>query len=297
MLQLLLTMMSAYDEYENQLNFTKSDIDNFIKKYNIVFDDKLGCNELGYIILWKNKYITNEQFAKHMDLKYENNVFWLICNDFDDILPSDYDYEISILDGTAEWYPSDYYKVNVFEYWDYYTTKTLERIINFCIDKELEIDGELITKENTKLIENDIFFNDKKLVEYFGEGELDDLENILNNAICEAQDSAGQSKIYSAIKKAFEYKIGEFKHVSVKLNDKNVEKLHIKLDIDWNEIKNFLIDSYDKYDFEEESYGNLYYILREMDFFKFRKPNYDYIYGSIDKELLNEYTQNRLDFD
>jgi hypothetical protein len=290
MLQLLLTMITAYEKYENQLDFTKSDINNFFKKY-IKSDEDLECNERGYMVLFRNKYITNEQFQKYINIRYHDNTFWLEFDSFNDILPSEYEYESSILDGTNDWHPSDFYEVDIESYWDYYTEKTLENMIEFCVKNELEIDNELMTKNNTKIINNEIYFNDVRLIENID--QIEELREILNNAVCEAQDIAYQDEVYDQIKKNFEESIGNFKFVTVKLDNKNIEKIHVEIN-NWDDIEQFLIDSYGEYDFEDEYYGYLFSILKEMDFFKFRKPNYDYIYGDIDKETLNEYTQDRL---
>ena len=63
-----------------------------------------------------------------------------------------------------------------------------------------------------------------------------------------------------------------------------------------DQVENFLKDEYGEYEFYDETYGNLFSILNEMDFFDFKKPNYDYINANITKEILNDETQNRLEW-
>jgi len=298
MLYLILTMLKAYNEFDNEINFEKFDIDNFISKYkileNLLFTN-IKCNELGIIILWENKYLTNEEFAKLMGVEFNDNSFWLVCDNFDDILSNNYSFEIDILNGTFDWQPSDFYDVAIEPYWDDYTEKTLERIIKFCVNKGFEIDGELMTNENTNLIDGDIYFNDIKLISIIDDSDLEELKNSLNSAICEAQDSANYSECYNSIKTNFKSSIGEFKYKSK--SDKDIEKLWVKLNIDWEDVKKNLRDTYGEYEFEETSFGNLYHVLNDMDFFNFKKPNYKYLDGDIDKNDLNEDTQNRLDWD
>ena len=294
MIQLVLTMITAYEKYGSDLNFNKSDIDNFISKYGLLKNLE-NCNERGFIVLWRNKYITDEKFARYMEINYEDKTFWLIADDFEKLLSENYEFEARVLDGSDDWWQHyDYYDVNVVPHWRDYTEETLKRIIKFCITKGIEINGELMTDENTKFNDGDIYFNNERLVDYINDSDLSDLSDILNSAICEAQDSGYQSEVYDSIKKSFVDKVGEFKLVTIE----EKEKLYINLNnLKWNDIEDFLKTDYGEYDFGEETYGNLYYLLKQMDFFDFKKPNYEYLSGSIDNAILNEYTQNRLDWD
>ena len=289
MIQLVLTMITAYEKYGSDLNFNKSDIDNFISKYGLLKNLE-NCNERGFIVLWRNKYITDEKFARYMEINYEDKTFWLIADDFEKLLSENYEFEARVLDGSDDWWQHyDYYDVNVVPHWRDYTEETLKRIIKFCITKGIEINGELMTDENTKFNDGDIYFNNERLVDYINDSDLSDLSDILNSAICEAQDSGYQSEVYDSIKKSFVDKVGEFKLVTIE----EKEKLYINLNnLKWNDIEDFLKTDYGEYDFGEETYGNLYYLLKQMDFFDFKKPNYEYLSGSIDNAILNEYTQN-----
>lgn len=316
---LILTMIKANDEYKNELGFNKSDIENFMNKYNFKSEIK-ECNELGWIILWNKDYITNEEFAKLMDLEYNENNFWLVIDNFDDILSDKYSTEISVLGQDDDWWSNrDYYENNDIDsyYWHRYTEETLKEIIEYCDKKGLEIeneddDYELMTTENTYLKPNkkgkqDIYFkfedgDEVELSSLLDEDGLEDLKDALNNAICEAQDSADQSEIYDKVIKEFEKSIGYFERKYVnkknyKGEEQEVEKIYIRLDnVDFDKVKEHLEDDYDEYDFETGNYGDLQSILKEMDYFEFDTPNYSYISGDIDNDLLNEYTRDKLNW-
>jgi len=300
MIDLILTMLVALEENdESSLGYSKANIDEFIKKYDIFKDD---CNERANIILWQNKYISDEQFAKLMDIEYKDGKFWMVFNNFEDMLSSNYKFEANLLDGDLDWEPSFYsdYTSNEIQnyYWDEYSEKTLERIIKFCVDNELEIDDEILTYENTILKDEDIYFNDELLSDYLD--ELDELKSQLAISIGEAQDSANQDEYYSKIKNSFINSVGKYerKVVKDKKTGENTEKIYLDLsNLQFSDIADWLKEGYGDYEFVEETYGNLYYILREMEFFKFEKPDYDYMgQGDIDKVTLNEYTMNRLDW-
>lgn len=298
-INLILTMISTYGEYGDKLNFTKSDIDNIMKKYN--FLNNIQCNELGLIVLYKNKYITPEIFADKMDVKYIDKNFWLVVDGFDDILSKEYESEIKILDWDDDWWTnSDWYENDISYHWDDYTEDTLKEIIKYCIDNGIEVDDELMDESNTILKNGDIYFNDEKLVDMIDNDEFDELKTILNGAICEAQNSADQSETYTKVKDAFEYGIGPFEKKMVDYTSKytketkNVEKLYVRLDFSMNDVEKHLKYHYAKYDFVDESFGDLFQVLRDMEFFDFKVPYYDNISGDIDNDLLNEFTREQL---
>jgi hypothetical protein len=320
MYDFILTMIKAHDNYENEMNFTKSDIENFMIKYNFKNEIK-ESNELGWILLWNDKYITNEEFAKLMDIEYLDNNFWLVINKFDDILSDKYSTEIKVLDHDDDWWSSgDYYENNDIDsyYWHHYTEETLKEIIDYCVNNDIEIENEntdeyeLMTTENTYLKpdkkgKQDIYFkfedgNEVELSSLLDEYELEELKDVLNRAICEAQEDADRNDVYDQIVKEFEKSIGYFERRNVKTTDykgieKDVEKIYIRLDdLDWDDIEVFLKDDYDEYDFETAKYGNLISILKEKDYFEFRTPNYNYISGDIDYDYLNEITRDRLNW-
>jgi len=281
---LILTMIVAHDNYGDDIGYTSSDIENIIKKYDYI--NKIRCNELGWIILWKHKYIDDEKFSKLMGVKFIDGSFYLVEKNFDDILDSKkYESEIKILDGEYDDYNYSFYDIDI-DY-DDYNEDTLNAIIEYCDSNGLDIDDELITKENTKIVDSEIFFNDEKLLDFIDEDSLDDLKNQLCWGAIEAQESADMDEIYQKLKNSFTEKVGEYEW-------KN-DKLYVKLDnISMNDVYDFLIESYGQYEFEEENYGSLFYILKEMEVFDIDTPDYNYIYGTIDKEILNDYTQNRL---
>jgi hypothetical protein len=283
MLTLILKMLKAFEDFGSEIGFTKEEIDELIAKYKVL--DNLDCNELGLYVLLQNDYITPEEFAKQTDCHYENGDYYLVVDDFSDILKEkEYSFEISILNGDYDLH-YDYYESNIDFY--YYTEDTLESIIKYCIKNKLEIEGEEMTRENTKIIDGDLYFNDTKLEDIIDEDDLEDLKIELNGATCEAQESADYGEIYNRIVKSFENEIGEFSRRMIN----NKEKLFIKIYQDkmFECIVQFFDGSYD-----EDSLGNIYSVLYEYDYFNFRTPDYNYISGSIDKKDLNDHIQNRL---
>lgn len=283
---LILSMIVGYGKYGDILGFNKSDIDNFINKYNYL--ENINCNERGYILLWKNKYINNEQFGKYMEIEFKDDKIYLVTDDFSDILGKDYDTEISILNGESDSYTGNIYDNDVSNYWNDYDEDTIKSIYDYCIKNELEIEGEVITKENTKIENGDIFFNDESLSNYIDDEDgLSELKDELNFAICEAQESADIDEIYQKVKNAFIDEVGEYKWIG--------DKLYIELDKNIiDEVEEYLVDTYGEFDFDTEDFGFMLPILKDMEKFDFRTPNYDHIYGTIDNDVLNELTINRL---
>jgi hypothetical protein len=282
---LILTMMVAHEEYGDAIGFNKDDIDNIIKSYNYL--KKISCNETGYIVLWQNKYIDDDTFANYMDIKFIDDKMCLVVNNFSDVLSKkDYETEIKILDGEDDPWETDYYDVDIDNYFSDYSDDTLQAIIDYCIKNDLEIEDEAITTENTKIVESTIYFKDKELLDYIDEDSLDDLKNKLNWAVVEAQADADRNEAYEKIKVYFEDKVGAYEWKD--------NKLIIKLDVDIEDVKYFLNECYGEYEFEQENYGNLQSVLNDMEYFDIDTPDYNYIYGTIDNDMLNEYTQNRL---
>jgi hypothetical protein len=310
---LILTMLVAHIKYGDTLNFTKSEVDNLIRKHLLVNIDKIDCNEYGYIVLLENGYITKEQFAKKMDVIYENDHYWLIINSFKDLLSSKYDYEAKILDGDEDSVFNDSYYDNDIEryYWDKFNEETLNSIIEYCNKNELEVDvendeGEYETielKDNLILKDGDIYINEKfdnlnedRLRNLIDEDGLEDLNREINWAICDAQFDANQAEIYNKIKNSVIDKIGPYENIATGKNKNgyDIYKIKIRLDFDIGEVKKFFSDA-DEYNFEDGDYGDLESVLREMEFFDIDKPYYDNISGSINNEYLNECIQNHLD--
>jgi hypothetical protein len=300
-INLILTMIDTHSEYGDTLNFTKTDIDNIIKKYNF---KNIDCNELGWIILWKNKYITVEEFAKHMNVECIDNNFYMIVDSFDKVLSDDYKSEISALDWDDDWWSKDwnsdsYYNDSYKQWWDDYTEDTLKEIMKYCFKHGFVIEDDEMNENNTVLKNGKLYFNDQELVDLIDEDELDDLKDVLNQSISNAQDDADRDEVYNTIKDAFINKIGPFERKMVSITDKEtkeikeIEKIYIRLNFDMDDVETFLKNEYNEYDFIDENYGDLIYVLKEMDFFNF-KINYDNSGGLIDEEYLNEITRDRL---
>lgn len=283
---LIISMIVAYEQYGDVLGFNKNDIDDLIKKYNYL--DNIKCNEKGYIILWKRKYISDEIFAKGMGFSFENDKIYLICNSFDEILSSKYETEIKILNGDDFYENSGYYDHDVSDYWSYYNKDTFEAIYNACIKKELKIQDETMTTKNTTFDEKDVYFNGDSLKDYIDDEEdLDELKTELCIAILEAQDSAYETEIYNNVKDAFIDDVGYYKWKD--------DKLYIQFDKKIiNEIEDFLEEYYDDIDYYDDIFGSFISTLKEMDKFDFHTPDYNYIYADIDNEILNENTIDRL---
>ena len=281
----------------------KTDIDKIIKKYSL---KNIGCNELGWIILWKNKYVTDEQFCKHMNVEYVDKQFYMIVDSFDDILSSEYETEIKALDWDDDWWGNNdyyYYDADVSSYWNDYTEETLKEIMKFCFKNGIVIDEEEMNENNTTLKNGKLFFNNQKLVDLIDDDDLNELKEVLNSSINDAQESADRDHTYNKIKDAFEDNIGPFERKVVKETDKktgvekDVEKIYIRLDFNMSDVVTFLKNDYAQYDFIDENYGDLISVLKEMEFFDFKAPNYNYIgNGSIDDAFLNEMTRERLNW-
>lgn len=310
MTNLILTMIVAYDDFGDQLDFNKTDIENLMKKNNFI-EKLIGtkvrytnthCNERAWIILHDNKYVTTEQFNEKFDIIYKDKIYWLVLDSFGDILNNDkFSTEIEILDGEFNWneYSSDYYdNHDISSWWSDFTEDTLKEIIKALLESGIEIEEEEVTEDNLKLINGDIFFNETKLIDLMDSEDLEELKKSLSYAISEAQEYADNDESYNEIKKNFIKAIGKFEMTDVEENGKTKQKIYVQVDNAWERVNDFLKDEYGEYEFEDETYGNLISILKEMDYFDdFKAPNYDYITGDIDKEFLNECVVNRLEFD
>lgn len=311
MIDLILTMIVAFEEFGTEINFTENDIDNIVKKYKLFEgnNSNININERSFIILLKKGYITKDQFAKHMDIEFENNSkedplydsFHIIVDSFDDVLSDKHDIEIKLLDGNFE--DSNYgnfYKVDVDQYWGDYTEKTLKIIMNYCIENKLEIEVEdnmvVMTSENTIFKNDNVYFNNIPLYKFIDNEEgLEDLRQALNDAICEADTSANISKCYEMSKDKFNDNVGEFEWKTITVGNKINEKLYISIDKSLIDIEKFLIDTYGKYEFTQEDYGNIPYILSSgMEIYDYYPIDFDNVYSYINDDDLNEYTQNKL---
>ena len=313
MIDLILKMIVAFEEFKTELNFTENDIDNIVKKYKLFEGDnsKYDINERAFIILLKKGYITKDQFAKHMDIEFDNDSkedpiydsFHIIVDSFDDVLSDNHDTESKLLDNNFE--DSNYgnfYHVDVDQYWSDYTEETLKMIMNYCIDNKLEIEVEdemiVMTPENTTLEKGDIYFKSgeyhTKLYKLINHEEgLEDLRQELNDAICEADTDANISKCYKMSKDKFNDNVGEFEWKTIAIGDKTKEKLYIYIHESLIDIEKFLIDTYGKYEFNQEDYGNIPGILKDgMEIYDYYPIDFNYVY--IDDKVLNDYTQDKL---
>lgn len=293
---LILTMLGALKDFsEADLNFTKKDVD-AISKNNLDLNN-INCNEVGLIVLYENGYITIEKLAELLDCEYEDGQFTITIDSFSDILNDNkYSYEIEILDQTIDYEPhySDY-DADVKYHWDEYDEDTLQSIVEFCIDKKLEYDEVLMTSGNTKVIDGKAYFNDDEIEDLIDDDDLEELHDVLNNAIQEAQEMADRYEAENKVVSSFEDKVGTYERDYIKTSGgKEKEIITIKLNIDLAEIKSEFVSYYGEYEYEYEYYGNLISMLSDHDFFDFDTPDYNYISGTVEKSDLNEITNDRL---
>jgi len=129
-----------------------------------------------------------------------------------------------------------------------------------------------------------------------------DLYSELSISLQHAQEDADRTEYYKMVYNAVESEFGSFKRENRTITKtdgkKNYEVLVFKLDnvLDISDLVNRLYDEYAWYndvDFTEESYGNLFGIIRdEIDLIEI---NDDYgVHGQIDEKNLNEIVSERI---
>lgn len=309
--------MYYYDRFSKDSKFTKEEIINIAKQYDIV--EQKSYSVLGAIILYEWKLIDENVLADRLDLKYEEGKYWLYIDSFDEILDKHkYKNEINILDQDNDRYDSNWYDIDI--NWSMISTDTLSDIKKYIIDNigsaEIEDEDIVFDEENIK-IENDklylilnddnIEIDDSFMTDYV---EFADLYRDLQWSFIDAQQVADEDEMEQKIINSFEDEIGFFtremkekQYYDSKLNkmvNKDVEFIKIRLDkFDIKFLKDELINyTINKYMIQGETdtyMGDRFKeIGRELDLFEFRTPDYNYIYGSIDKEYLNDDIINRL---
>ena len=288
-LNLILAMIRSLDYHDSsELNFSKDDIDYFINKDNLL--DKLDCDDKGIIILWQNNYIDNNIFSKEMGTYYEDGIFYLVYNNFEELLVNN-ETEAKIMDDDIYLFENEYtYENIIIDYWYMFNIDTLNHIINFCVENKLKIKEEFITHQNTKIINNDIYFKDKPLKKYLN--KLSKLENLLLMIINDSISIAYYDAAYKKIKNMIEDNIGTFKWKRI-YNNKD-ESLLVNVNITWYEVLKYLDEYSDDFDFESSNYGSLTHILKDMNYFDIGNVNYDNLYINLDKVELNNNIINNL---
>lgn len=302
--QLLISMIVAYEEYGDSVGYTKEELNKFIEQYELY---KLNWNELGAIVLYEYKYITKEQFAKSMDLDVdEKGDFWMVFDDFDDVLPKGYDFEATVLDGRIweDWNPSDYTDYD-FDLNDF-TEGTLKAIMDYCVRHDCSIESEdddiILTKDNMRIENDSIYVDDENLDEHMGDDGMEELKHTIQIGIADAHDAAEADAIYDACKSNFEEGIGSYKWVTEKKGEKNVEMLWVKVEADLSDVESELKDAYTwngktTYSTEQHDFGNMYHVLNEFDFIQMTKPNYDYLYSYPERKHIDECVRERILYD
>lgn len=204
--------------------------------------------------------------------------------------------------------------------WDYLTKENKEKVIqkileygkslqykNYRIDKQFWFFNLKPTKEMFQWIEekkdyffvyNNYHYEISILIDNNKDNDLYELYKDMNRSLISAQRTADENEYYKKAKKEVIYLLGEFKRESIKseINGKTYYKevFRFKADdlCDWSRMVDFLEYDYSyqgEIDWEEEKYGDLWSILREMIDDK-AEINDDYgIYGIISSEVLNDY--------
>ena len=298
--QLLISMIVAYEEYGDSISYTKEELDNFIDDYELLKQD---WNELGSLVLYDYKYISEQKFADVMDLEVEDGDFWMVFDDFEDVLPNDFEFEAKVLDGRIweDWNGSGYYDYDI-DLSDF-SEETLKVIVNYCDKNGCEIDTEdgelLLTKDNMIIKNGNIYVGDENLDEHMKDDGMDELKNEIQFGIADAYDGAEVDDVYDVVKSEFEDVYGKYKWKNVKNNDKEVEKLWIKMDKDLTEIRSSLDDYYNcngkvDYSTDNEAFGNMFIVLQELEFFEMRKPNYDYLNSYPETKTIDEKVREQI---
>lgn len=299
--QLLISMIVAYEEYGDSIGYTKEELDKFIQQYELF---KLNWNELGALVLYDYKYISKEKFAEVMELEVDDDGFWMEFNDFEDALPSDFEFEAKVLDGRMweDWTPFDYYEYD-FDLGDF-TEETLKAVIDFCDRNGCEIETDddeiLLTKDNMRIEKGTIYVGNENLNEHMDDDGMDELKREIQYGISDAHESAEADEIYTSVKDNFEEGVGSYKFVSIKNSKgKSVDMLWVKVEADLSEVMSDLKDAYTyngetTYSTAQHDFGNMYHVLHEFDFIEMKKPYYDNSYSSPSRELTDECVRNRL---
>ncbi|MCK9445631.1 hypothetical protein M0Q50_01920 [bacterium] len=316
MINLILNILIAHNEYDDAIHFTEEEILELIKKYDIV--NKKEYNALGSLLLYEKSLITYEDFMKSIDLSYEDNgtgkkSVYLYINDFDEILKNDRKYSTmnrilnDDIDDMFEPYDTDF---DISYYLDDFTNDTMTEIINYLIkndcvytdDNDEEI---IISKENTKIDGKFIYINDSqddwiKMDEDVIKDNFDELYTNIQRSIADAQRDADISYIYDKTVKEFENAIGYFQRITKKKKkynragqleeiDGEVIKIQLKY-FNFDELKDDLKSTLEFrgiYNFLEETESYLS-IGIENDWFDCDTLDYDRDYsGTIDNKDLN----------
>lgn len=302
--QLLISMIIEYDNYGDSIGYNKSELEGLIQEYQLF--QKGEWNELGSIILYELGYISKDRFCEELDLELDDGDFWMIFDNFEDVLPKDFEFEANVLDGSVfeDWQYSDYYDYD-FSISDF-NDNVLKEIVDYCIKNECSIeldDDEIIIDEhNIKIKDSKIFIGSEDLDEHIDDDGMEELKREIQFGISDAHDQAEQDAFYDKIKDNFVSGVGEYKYknVDVIVNNKkkSVEKLLVKVD-NFDTIKSELEEVYtynDKITYSSENYhyGSMYQVLNELGLIEMDKPNYDYLYSSPDKDTINDCVINRL---
>lgn len=301
---------------------TNEEIKELFNKHDLSLEN---YGELPKLILFNEGIISKDKFASYFsDLFVDDSGNLLIKGDEDELEPFMSDGVESLLfddDPFRHWdYP--YYEMDTSDQvWDNIKLSTKERIINMMVgntidykyyrcSKDRYFSDVVIDKSMFKLIDNEYYFiyNDEKykidlILDENKYGDLSEIYNQLSFGLNEAQRIADEGEYYNEAKKSLEKVLGTIlKRDSIKISkNRYIEVLIFDFYdiIDLNDMISNLEEEYGyqgTIDYEAENYGSFWSYLREYNEDE-ADINDDYgLYGSIDKETLDEYVNNRLNW-
>lgn len=304
-------MLMTYEIYGDKLNFTKNDINIFFNKYikNLITpNNQLNVNDLGHIILYLNNYISKEQMQDFFNSKYSglqhtkmemelnNNQVYIITDSFYNLFSSEYSKESQILDNDIiDIKTHSRYNTSLIDNWHRYDNNTLQEIIDYIIRKNLKIYNIQPTTNNLKIINNDIYFKNKKLLDILINPDSSKnfrylnshLYNILIYTIHKQELLTAQNMII----KSFNKNIGTFEFIKDKHNN---NKIKIKLNLTLEQIRDKLLSTYGNFNYTKTVSHSLFSIIQQLNIIKIEIPNYQDIKINIDNIMLNQETSEFL---
>lgn len=305
MLNLFISMLTLYEIYGDNLKFTQNDIDIFFNKYiKNLLNNQINVNELGYIILYLNNYITKEQIYKYFNqdtpyqkynkltIELDNDIIYIITDNFYNLFDINYSQESDILDNDIiDIKTNTNHNISIKDNWFRYDNNTLQTIINYIIKKNLKIYNITPNHDNLKIINNDIYFKDIKLLNILTDNELSKnfkylishLQNILIYSIHKQELKVAKDMII----KSFNKNVGHFYYININNN----KKIKIKLNISLKELKNKLLNAYGHFNYNKSYNKSIYSLLVYFNIIKIDKPDYKNIKINIDNNMLNQEIQ------
>lgn len=320
MINIILNLLFQYDKLGDKLGFSKDEIDKLIKEHVLDDNGTTSCNAFGSMLLEKHGYVTKKDVSDKFNLQYEKenensdkmSLYWYF-NSFDEILKEDnYKTEIIYLDSLA-WEQFDYYSsgswAELNDFYDDINEENLKDILKYLIKNKCDIFVDdsvdeyiLVEKTNSKVEDGKIYLKDSKNIWFkISESELensDDCEELVSRLNSTYEACKSDADIIEAEKQVIDSFESEIGHYERKYDEKTKkEYIRLRCDfINWDQLWEFYIDESKHeygsglYEFDDESTytgDDLESIGHELDWFEFRTPDYNYIYGDIKNTDLN----------